>query len=155
MNLREANIRDVKDIERLIIELANLHGMLLPDMFEVKKDAGFNKQVKNILRKNNSVIFVAEIENVIAGMIQVTIKNVRLGVFLKARKYALLENLIVKSDYRNQGIGKILLNAAESYAKFQDVQCIELNVYEINNNAVEFYKSQGYAAKLRRMKKDV
>lgn len=155
MNVRMANIRDIREIELLILELENLHGLLIPDMFKTGPDASIVKQIKNILKRNNSIIFVAEIENVIAGMIQVTIKNVKPGVFLKARKYALLENLIVKNEYRNYGIGKTLLNFSENYAKSQNVQCIELNVYEANNNAVEFYKSQGYATKLRRMKKDV
>lgn len=155
MLVRSANINDVCNIKHLILELESFHNMLMPDIFKDKVEANIDKQIKNILRRNNSAVFIAEIDNAAAGMIQVSIKNVKPDVFLKGREYALLENFIVKTEYRNLGIGKMLLCAGEDYAKSLNIRCIELNVYEINNNAVKFYERYGYAVKLRRMKKDI
>lgn len=155
MLIRLANINDVCNIKLLILELENFHNLLMPDIFKDKVEANIDNQVKNILRRNNSAVFIAEIDNAAAGMIEVSIKKVKPDVFLKEREYALLENFIVKDEYRNLGIGKMLLCAGENYAKSLNIRYVELNVYEINSSAIEFYERCGYSAKLRRMKKEI
>jgi len=54
-----------------------------------------------------------------------------------------IEDLYVKPDFRNQGIGKGLLRQLARYA--QDQECIRMvwHVFDWNESALKFYKSLG------------
>lgn len=71
----------------------------------------------------------------IVGFIICSIKN---GEILYEHK------LFVDSDYRKQGIGKMLLYASLSKAKEMGIEKISLNVYEESENARNLYESLGF-----------
>ncbi len=52
-----------------------------------------------------------------------------------------LEDLIVRKQYRKQGIGKALFEAFLNYAKAEQVNRAEWVVLDWNTNAIDFYKS--------------
>ena len=59
-------------------------------------------------------------------------------------KYAELEDLIVKSDRRQQGIGKLLVESCEQYAKDHDITQIFLESGVLNYAAHSFFSKNGY-----------
>jgi ribosomal protein S18 acetylase RimI-like enzyme len=52
--------------------------------------------------------------------------------------------MAVDANYKGKGLGKLIVNKLEEEAKQINLQTIELQARE---NAVEFYKSQGYVVK--------
>lgn len=54
-----------------------------------------------------------------------------------------LEDLFVKPDFRNKGIGKALLNKIISIAKERDYGRVEWAVLDWNLPAIDFYKKMG------------
>ena len=52
--------------------------------------------------------------------------------------------MAVDADYQGKGLGKLIVDKLEEEAKKINLQTIELQARE---NAVEFYKSQGYVVK--------
>jgi N-acetylglutamate synthase-like GNAT family acetyltransferase len=52
--------------------------------------------------------------------------------------------MAVDANYQGKGLGKLIVNKLEEEAKQINLQTIELQARE---NAVEFYKSQGYVVK--------
>ncbi|MDA0178177.1 GNAT family N-acetyltransferase [Mesoflavibacter profundi] len=54
-----------------------------------------------------------------------------------------LEDLIVKQDYRGQGLGTLLLDEVIKYGYSQGVQRVCWEVLDWNTNAIEFYKNKG------------
>lgn len=54
-----------------------------------------------------------------------------------------LEDLIVKQDYRGQGLGTLLLDEVIKYGYSQGVQRVCWEVLDWNINAIEFYKNKG------------
>lgn len=58
----------------------------------------------------------------------------------------ILEALYVDEEFRKQGVGKLLLNAFENWAKnkYQDY-VIEITYISSNENAKRFYEKMGYA----------
>jgi len=52
-----------------------------------------------------------------------------------------LEDLIVREQYRKQGVGKALFEAFLNYAKEEHVNRAEWVVLDWNSNAIDFYKS--------------
>ena len=54
-----------------------------------------------------------------------------------------VDDLFVKNDYRNKGIGKQLLNAVINMAKENGCKKVRWQVSDWNINAIDFYKSLG------------
>ena len=54
-----------------------------------------------------------------------------------------LEDLIVKQDYRGQGLGTLLLDEVIKYGYSQGVQRICWEVLDWNTNAIKFYEKKG------------
>ena len=58
----------------------------------------------------------------------------------------ILEALYVDEEFRKQGVGKLLLNAFENWAKNKyDDYVIEITYISSNENAKRFYEKMGYA----------
>ena len=54
-----------------------------------------------------------------------------------------MDDLYVKDGYRNQGIGKRLINAVIEFAKAEECNRIRWQVSDWNENAQEFYRNLG------------
>ena len=87
--------------------------------------------LKNELQNPNSIYFVAKDKN-----------NIILGFagILKILDEADITNIVVKKDYRNKGIGTMLLKHLILEAKKQNLLTITLEVNEKNKNAILLYK---------------
>ena len=57
---------------------------------------------------------------------------------------AYLRNIVVRSDYRNKGLGRVLLNHALQVARDMFRKTIALRVDPANAPAVSFYRSTGF-----------
>ena len=63
---------------------------------------------------------------------------------LELSKKIILYDLYVRSEYRNKGIGRMLMNAAKSFAEKKGVTSIELSTSINNKNAQSLYESLEY-----------
>ena len=63
---------------------------------------------------------------------------------LELSKKIILYDLYVRSEYRNKGIGRMLMNAAKSFAERKGVTSIELTTSINNKNAQSLYESLDY-----------
>ena len=63
---------------------------------------------------------------------------------LELSKKIILYDLFVRSEYRNKGIGRMLMNAAKSFAEKKGVTSIELSTSINNKNAQSLYESLDY-----------
>ena len=59
-------------------------------------------------------------------------------------EYGLIPNLFVARKFRNQGLGKKLLEAAESYAMEKKVAWLRIGVFADNQVANRLYESMGF-----------
>jgi GNAT superfamily N-acetyltransferase len=59
---------------------------------------------------------------------------------------ALLDELYVKPELRDQGIGTALMAAVETECRQRSVESIEINVYGGDTDARRFYERHGYTA---------
>jgi ribosomal protein S18 acetylase RimI-like enzyme len=62
-----------------------------------------------------------------------------------------IENLIIDEKYRKKGIGKLLFEEVKNYAKEANAKYIELNVWEFNKIAINFYNRLGMKKRINRM----
>lgn len=131
--IREATIKDAKQILDLIVELAVFEKE--PDAVEVtvedlEKDGfGANPVFK---------CFVAEYNNEIAG---IALVYNRYSTW--KGKIIHLEDLIVSDKYRGKGLGTLLLNQVVIYANSLGARRINWEVIDWNEPAIKFYEKKG------------
>ncbi len=63
----------------------------------------------------------------------------------------LIDNLIIKKEFRRIGLGKLLVAQALEWAKANSISNIELSVWEFNESAIHFYEELGFKTMTRRM----
>ena len=111
--------------------------------FEERFDDFWNINIlKSELNNNNSLYFVAKNENEILGFV---------GILLNF-DFAEITNIVVRKDFRNLGIGKILLEKIieETKKKEKQMICLEVNINNIK--AINLYKKYRFEEVGRREK---
>ena len=137
MNISVANDNDVPDL-----------CLLLQELFaqEVEFVSNFNLQTQGlkqiIANPDIGTIFLARKQQEVLGMVSLLYTiSTALGA-----KVALLEDMVVTSTARHQGIGSELIAAAMAYAKQQGCQRITLLTDANNHSAQQFYARNGFTA---------
>ena len=90
--------------------------------------------LKNELNADNSNYFIAKLNEKIVGF-----SGIKTMV-----DEADIMNIVVKKDFRNQGIGSLLLENLIDLAKKQNLTSITLEVMEENFPAIHLYKNFGF-----------
>ena len=55
-----------------------------------------------------------------------------------------IHRLAVHPDFQKKGIGKILMDFAEKYAKEKKFASVRLDTFSVNKRNLKFYESRGY-----------
>ncbi len=120
---------------------------LLYQLFSIEKDFTFNrvKQERGLemmleTKGSERVVLVAEVAGVVVGMCsgQMVISTA------KGAKSALVEDVVVATDWQGKGIGKKLLAAVQRWAKDHGAARMQLLADKDNQNALEFYEHLGW-----------
>jgi len=133
--IREAKGSDLLTIGKLTLELIEAMGNT--EGIDIKLIA---ENCRNLLSEVNSHILVAEIEGVVAGFVNFTIRKTILHRGLSG----LIDELIIAKSYRGKGIGKQLLLSV--IKKSRQLGCceVEVSTEKTNIKAREFYRQYGF-----------
>ena len=97
-------------------------------------------RLAEILEKPDHAVFIAEtVDHMVVGWVHV-IRT----VLLEIDPFAEIGGLVVYSSYRSRGIGKILLEAAEAWARHNNLFNIWVRSNVIRSQAHHFYKDSGF-----------
>lgn len=141
INIRKANINDLKAIQELNYELFKLEydnydsDLIIEWPLEEKGENYFTDMI------NEKIVFVAEKDNNIVGYLAGTM-DVKISYISK--KIAELDNMCVLDKYRSLGIGSMLISEFKKVCKENNVQRIIVAASSENINAIKFYKKQGF-----------
>jgi len=152
MIIRKANASDYKGVERLLVEVNNLHQKLRPDIFienAVKYD---EKKFDEIISNESTPVFVAvNDEGNVLGHLFCSVRDyVQVNVY-KDFKSLFIDDLCIEESARGQGVGKALYEFAIGYAREIGCYDVTLNVWEGNNSARAFYEKMGMFPKETQM----
>jgi ribosomal protein S18 acetylase RimI-like enzyme len=127
-----------------ITDLEALTG-LLGELFEIEEDFSPDAELQRtglqqLMQEPGAIILVAETGEEIAGMctVQTVISTAEGG------PAGILEDLIIQSKYRKQGIGRALVATAEKWAGERKLKRIQLLMESENEDALAFYFKMGW-----------
>jgi len=152
--IRKATAEDYEALCELIDEVDALHRNHLPRLFR-EPDGPVREEdyYLGLIADEKVGLFVAVAGKRLAGFIHVVILDAPSYPIIVPRRFANVDNLGVKPELRHNGIGRMLMDAAQEWAIAKGATSIELSVYEFNAEALAFYRQLGYATLSRRMGK--
>lgn len=99
----------------------------------------------------NETLLVA-VDDSIQGFVMFSTED---GGYAQDRNRGVIENLYVRPQYRNDGVGSELLAAAEARLTDRGVDTISLEVLATNDRGREFYARHGYEPHRLELEKSV
>ncbi len=154
--IREATADDYDTLCELLDEVDALHRDNLPHLFQ--KPTGPVREQEyylSLIADENIGLFVAEVNKRAVGFVHVVLRDAPAIPILVSRRYAIVDDIGVKSDFRRGGIGRMLMDKAQEWAAAKGASAIELNVHEFNQGAISFYRRLGFDIVSRRMSKSL
>lgn len=139
MEIRKIKLEDLDSVFELLNELYE-------NKIEYSK---FAQKYKESLKDSSFYGIVAIKEYKVVGVLISRVIN-RLA---KKKNILFIDDLIVNQKYRNIGIGKLLIQNANTYAISKDCGALELTSMIQNVNAHRFYENNGFEKKQYKFKK--
>jgi GNAT superfamily N-acetyltransferase len=142
--VRPMEIADVAAAVQLLRE-----GSLMPEYEDATRLEDYWSALEETRRQRGDV-YVAELDGDVVGLCQVIIFQ----HFQHAGGWcAEIESVHVRSDLRSQGIGALLLGAAEALAEERGCYRIQLTSRNVRLDAHRFYLANGYGQTSQGFKK--
>lgn len=152
IQVRKAQINDIKKVMVLLSEVLELHAKLRPDIFIPGKTKYTPAQLEEIFANPQTPVFVAvNTEDEVVGYAFCVLKRQPFTTNMKDFQTLYLDDLCVDETCRGQHVGKTLFDYVTSYAKEQGCYDVTLNVWEGNDTARHFYEKMGMFIKETQM----
>ena len=151
--IREAQASDIKAISHLLTAGAELHHQALPLLHSPPDLAATEQFITHIVQDEQTHVLVGELDGHVAGFVQFRVMTS--GPPMVIRSYVSVSSLVVQEAYRRQGLGQALMQHVHQWAEKHGLAEVDLNVYEFNTQAIEFYEKLGYQTISRRMKRNL
>ena len=147
--IRKAKIEDAAAIEALYTELEKDAVMYQSEHFVLSPAGARSRQLEEILKNENQVMLVAVDESdIVIGFAHVVFMGVKAFSCLKPQTNIYLQDLVVSGDYRNRGIGTLLLNEAKKYGTEKGADFFRTQVFPMNKAGLRFYERNGFSIKM-------
>lgn len=138
--VRAATFEDLVDIHELQLELRTHHAQLEPDNPRYQIDEKeWLALIQRDLRADRCLFLIAEADRKPCGFVKLEIVEKPWG------RACEMDTLVVAAQARGQGIGALLVDAAEEQARSLGALAMRANVLVSNLRGREFYESSGYA----------
>jgi GNAT superfamily N-acetyltransferase len=152
--IREAAAEDYEVLCELFDEVDALHRDNLPRIFQKPTGPVWEQEYYRRLITDEKVgLFVAEVNERLVGFVHAVIRDTPAIPILVPRRYAIVDSIGVRLDFRGGGIGRMLMHRIHDWATVKGAIAIELNVHEFNRGAISFYQGLGYDTVSQKMSK--
>jgi ribosomal protein S18 acetylase RimI-like enzyme len=144
--VREVREQDYENLCVLLNQVDVLHSEELPQIFITPQGYARSREyINTLIADDDQVFFAAECQGTIVGCILVGIRSSADIPILVKRRYAYIDDIVIDRDYRQSGLGKMLMERAEKWIVQKGISQIELNVWDFNRVAISFFDKMGYA----------
>lgn len=144
--IRIANINDLKSINKLRIALNDEHVFNEKNIFKDNIDNEINQDTIDSINGNTSNIYVFELDNQIVAFALIKQQEYPETFDKYLQKVFYIQEFLVDKNYRRRGIGRQLFDYLKKEAKKKGYSRLELDVWNFNQGAIDFYNRIGYKA---------
>ena len=144
LEIQEADLNNKKH-QNAVINLLNLYVQDLPGYNKSLPDSVLNEVIPGLKSMPTSLVFLARVENEFVGM---AICFMGFSTFY-ARPIINIHDFMVKKNFRNKGIGTVLIQSVEAKAKKLNCCKLTLEVQEKNVLAMNLYQRTGFIKSIR------
>lgn len=147
---------DFRQVREFIIELQDFERRSIPRLpaGETIADAYMANMHKK-LDEHQGQVLVAELESVIAGCVTILSKVSSGELYDGDMQYSLIDDLVVREEFRGKGIGTMLIEAAEKIAQSSGARSLGLSTLAGNTPARTLYSSLGFSELYVEFEKDL
>lgn len=142
--VRFAEEKDLARVNELRKQVNDVHVNGRPDIFK----PGFCRELQDFVYKlhedEDKNIIVVERDGIICGMVCVSYVIRPEGPYMLERKYVHIEEIAVDQAFKRQGVATELFEFIKQDARERGFTRIELDVWEFNDSAKEFYEAVGF-----------
>ena len=144
MTIRRANKEDIPSLLRLLSQVLDVHHKGRPDLFKGGAVKYTAEELESLLADPMRPVFVSEnedgyISGYCFGIFQQHLDN----NILTDIKTLYIDDLCIDETCRGQHIGTALYNYMKDFAKAEGCYNVTLNVWALNEGAIDFYKALG------------
>ncbi|KUK77722.1 MAG: N-acetyltransferase GCN5, partial [candidate division WS6 bacterium 34_10] len=100
------------------------------------------KYFKRSIKRQKGFSLIAMVDEQIAGIIRVAEEP--LEDFFNYKKAYIVDDLVIKMEYRRQGIATALLERVKEIAKEKGIGVLKARIYTFNEPAQKFFEEKGF-----------
>lgn len=126
-------------------EVQSLHHNLYPEVFKPYNREEITKFFLSALPDINTKVFVAVESDKPIAFILLMVKNINENPYMHERRFVLIDQIAVLNSHRGNGVGKLLLEKAFTFAGSSGIKRVELNHWTLNESAGKFFKKNGFS----------
>lgn len=153
--VRIATMEDLERVNELREQVNALHVKGRPDHFKAGWSEDLQNYAKDMIQSEFSDILVAVRDSVICGFACVNYKDIPESPYRYALKFYQVGEFGVDESFRRQGVATELVEFMKLDAKKRGFDRIELDVWEFNDSAREFYETVGFRCIRRYMEMEI
>lgn len=131
------------------------HHRMYPEIFRPYVKEDITKAIKKMLDGRDAKAFVAYDGDEPAGYAIIFISRFNQNAFQNARSAMQVDQFAVMEKFRRKGVGKQLMDFLTELARKENIPRIDLNHWEKNDLARDFFGKEGFSYYNARMYKDV
>ncbi len=155
--IRPAGEQDIDALIPLYRAFHEFHVLGLPERLRIPENydlVELRASLKRIIDGEKSAIFLALIDEERVGLAEVYLRHDQPDALVVARAaYGHLQSLMVLDEYRHHGLGTMLVEACEQWARERGASEMQLNTWEFDAGPLRFYASLNYRTLKRTLMK--
>jgi len=157
IKILKATENDIQDLISLFYESEQFHRDNRPDLFGRPTEDEMREMFSKFLGDSKVHTLMAKHGDTPVGFARYRIVEPPKTNFLvkSGQKQAFIDELVVTSAYRKNGLAKKIMGKIEAELFPQGICHIQLNVFSFNEPAQELYRSLGYTPMYIRLSKDL
>ena len=142
MLIRCAEITDIPDILRLLVQVCNVHQDIRPDIFKRDGVKYTESDLTELLADESRPVWCAVENGELMGYCFCQWEETPDGSVGYGRKELYIDDLCVDEAARGKGVATALFRHVTAFAKDAGTDYITLNVWQ-GNSALQFYEKMG------------
>jgi ribosomal protein S18 acetylase RimI-like enzyme len=151
-SIRQATEKDYAGLNALLEEIDEHHRKALPQVFRKPDGPARTRDfLSGALADQNAVIFVAEIQAQIIGLVYAYVRSIPDIPIRVPCRAGEIDMIVVAQKYRRCGVGKALMETVHQWADQMKLDRLELSVWAFNEGARDFYRELDYEPAFIRM----